>query len=158
MQEPPRRRALWPWLVIPLVLVVAGAIGALLAVRANSREPSVQEAPLLTVAPAPRRMQPARASSSAESAEGSVTVPAVSGEKVSDARKAIREAGLVVDVTRVSSSSPKNTVVSQAPGQGANATLGDHVLLTVSVGPEKGRGHHGKGRGNGAGGGGEEGD
>jgi hypothetical protein len=147
MQEPPRRRALWPWLVIPLVLVVAGAIGALLAVRANSRDTNTRPAPSLTVAAAPRQVQPARAVPTE-----SVNVPDVRGEKIPDARKAIREADLVADLTRVSSSSEKNTVVGQAPAPGATALPGDHVLLSISFGPQKEGKHHGKGRGHGDGG------
>ena len=148
MQEPPRRRALWPWLVIPLVLVVAGAIGAVLAVRANSRDTSTRPAPVSTVPPA--RRQTIRA----EAAAGSVTVPDVRGQELPDALEEIRDAGLVPDQQEARSSLPKKTVVAQSPGPGAEAKRGDHVVLTVSQGSppgheDKGEGKHGRGHGHG---------
>jgi hypothetical protein len=142
MQEPPRRRALWPWLVITLVLVVAGAIGAVLAVRANSRDTTVRAVKVLTVAPAPKQPQrtspaPDRvAASTPASAEGSLTVPDVRGQKLSDAEKAIHEAGLRADQRKVPSSLPKNTVIAQSPSPGTGAEEGDHVVLTASQGPK----------------------
>jgi cytoskeletal protein RodZ len=145
MLEPPRRRALWSWLVISLVLVVAGAIGALLAVRANSRNTSAPTAPPLTVAAAPRQMQPTRA----ESAE-SVPVPDVRGEELSNARESIRDAGLVPDQRKTPSSLPRDTVVAQSPEPGAQAERGDHVVLTVSQGSSRGpkdKDKHGHGQG-----------
>ena len=145
MLEPPRRRALWPWLVIPLVLVVAGAMGALLAVRANGRETRGRPAPVFTVAAAPRQMQPARAESA-----GSVTVPDVRGKKLPDAQKEIRDTGLVADRQETPSTLPKETVVAQSPAPGAHADPGDHVVLTVSQGSKPGpkdKDKHGHGRG-----------
>jgi PASTA domain len=138
MQEPPRRRALWPWLVITLVLVIAGAIGALLAVRANDSETTARAAPVLTVAAAPRQEQQVRAASAT-----SVTVPDVRGEELPDAQEEIREAGLVADQRKVRSSLPKETVVAQSPAPGADAERGDHVVLTVSQG-SKPPGHEDK--------------
>ena len=57
------------------------------------------------------------------------------------ARGTIRALGLVAEVSRVSSSLPKQTVVTQSPASGASAVHGDHVLLTVSVGSKEGKGH-----------------
>ena len=150
MQEPPRRRALWPWLVISLVLVVAGAIGALLAVRANSHDTSARPAPFPTVAPARRQTQPIRAEPAAEP----VTVPDVRGEELPDAQQEIRDAGLVPDQREARSTLPKRTVVAQSPGPGAGARRGDHVVLTVSQGSPPGHadndeGKHGRRRGHG---------
>src|SRR5262245_61056882 len=126
MQEPPRKWALWPWLVISLALVVAGAIGALLAVRANSRDTNTRPAPFLTVAPARRQTQPIRA----EPATKSVTVPDVRGEELRDAQEEIRDAGLVPDERKVRSSLTKETVIAQAPGPGTGVEAGDRVVLT----------------------------
>ena len=68
-----------------------------------------------------------------------VTVPDVRGEKVNDARKRLRETGLVLEIRKVPSSLPKNSVVAQSPRPETAARQGDHVLVTVSRGPAKGK-------------------
>jgi hypothetical protein len=156
--EPPSSRDLWPWLAILCVLVVAGLVGALLAVRHNSQTSSPTTAPALTIAPAlrsattPRAAQPAPRSGVSPST-AAVTVPDVRGGRFPDARKTLRNAGLTAEVTHVSSLLPKQTVVGQTPESGATAAPGDRVLLTVSIGSkdeDQKKGHekgHGHGRG-----------
>ena len=143
--ERPEGRALWSWLVVLCVLVLAGLAGALLAVRDNSRRNVPATAPALTVAPAPRSAAIASEDHGGTSRSAArLTIPDVRGERFSVARKTIRARGLVAEVSRVSSSLPKQTVVTQSPAAGASAVRGDHVILTVSVGSkeEKGRGRH----------------
>jgi serine/threonine-protein kinase len=65
-----------------------------------------------------------------------VTVPDVRGLKLLAARKAIREAGLVTEFKRVPSNEPKGTVLGQSPKPGATKKTGDHVRVTVSLGPK----------------------
>jgi beta-lactam-binding protein with PASTA domain len=72
-------------------------------------------------------------------AAAAVTVPDVRGEKVNDARKRLREAGLVLEIRKVPSSLPKNSVVAQSPRPDTAARQGDHVLVTVSRGRAKGK-------------------
>jgi beta-lactam-binding protein with PASTA domain len=81
-----------------------------------------------------------------------LTVPDVRGEKVNDARKELRSAGLDVEFSRVPSDLPKNTVVSQSPAPGTATRLGEQILVTASSGGHKEHsGHH-----RGADGGGED--
>ncbi len=68
-----------------------------------------------------------------------VTVPDVRGQKINDARKQLRGVGLVLEIRKVPSSLSKNSVVSQSPRADTAAEQGDHVLLTVSRGPAKGK-------------------
>ena len=72
-------------------------------------------------------------------AVAAVTVPDVRGQKVNDARKQLRGVGLVLEIRKVPSSLPKNSVVSQSPRPDAAAKRGDHVLVTVSRGAPKGK-------------------
>jgi eukaryotic-like serine/threonine-protein kinase len=65
-----------------------------------------------------------------------VTVPDVRGLKLLAAREAIRKAGLVTEFKRVPSNEPKGTVLGQSPKPGATKTTGDHVRVTVSLGPK----------------------
>jgi PASTA domain len=156
LEEPPADGDLWTWLLVLLVFVIAGLVGAWLATRQNSHGSSQgpPTAAALTVAPGPTiagqpRLPSARdvtAARSSAAAVASVTVPDLSGEDFSDARKTIRENGLVAEVRRVPSSLEKNTVVAQSPPPGTTAKHGDHVLVTVSLGSKKGE--KGEGHGN----------
>lgn len=66
----------------------------------------------------------------------SVSVPDVRGLKLLAARKAIRKAGLVTEFKRVPSDEPKGTVLGQSPKPGETRKRGDHVLVTVALGPK----------------------
>jgi PASTA domain len=99
-------------------------------VRLNvSRRPAPPSNRATSTAPAP----PAAA----------IAVPDVRGEKVDDARKELRRAGLVIDLERVPGDQPKNTVVLQSPGPGTSVTRGQHIVVTLSFGRHGGR--HGQG-------------
>jgi serine/threonine-protein kinase len=100
------------------------------AVRLNVAAPALSGRTTTTTAPAPPAPRPAVTR---------VTVPDVRGQKVSDARKQLRAAGLVLEIRKVPSSLPKNSVVSQSPHAGTSAKARDHVLVTVSRGPAKGK-------------------
>ena len=64
-----------------------------------------------------------------------VRVPNVRGVPVADARAQLRDAGLRSTVTRVPSSRPAGTVVSQSPRAGASVREASVVRLQVSSGP-----------------------
>jgi PASTA domain len=140
---PPGGRNLRSWLLASCVLVVGGVVGVLLAVRHNSlRSQAPATPPASTVRAEPRTVTvtPADAPAARRRASQSVAVlivPDVQGEKFADARKRLRDAGLVAEVSRVSSELPKQTVVEQSPGSGTAASRDDHVLLTVSLGAKK---------------------
>jgi beta-lactam-binding protein with PASTA domain len=72
-------------------------------------------------------------------AVATVAVPDVRGQKVNDARKELRPLGLVLEIRKVPNSLPKNSVVAQSPRADTQAKPGDHVLVTVSRGPAKGK-------------------
>jgi len=150
---PPGGRTLRSWLLALCVVVVGGVIGALLGVWQNSLgSTGTATPPASTVRAAPRTAAVAPAVHHKESrAAAGLTVPDVRGEKFSDARKQLRGLGLVAEVTRVSSSLPKQTVVQQSPATGAAAVRGDHVVLTVSDGAKKDDEGNGNGNGHGHG-------
>src|SRR5262249_14086833 len=129
-----RRRHLRAWAAVLIVFAAAAALGAILAVRANRHDRRARPAPARTVVAAPTEARAApRTTAPAVSFSAAVTVPRVIGEKVSEARKAIRDAGLIGDERRVPSELRKQTVVAQAPGPGTTAERGDRVVLAVSI-------------------------
>jgi PASTA domain len=151
LAAPPDHRGLRSWLLVLGLLVFGGVVGASLAVRHNleTSTPAPATTPARTAAPATPSARTAPANHPATRRETSrpaagLAVPDVRGDKLSDAQKAIRRAGLVAEVRVVSSSLPKHTVVAQSPGSGATAARGDQILLTVSLGTkdEKGNGRH----------------
>jgi eukaryotic-like serine/threonine-protein kinase len=82
---------------------------------------------------------PTAAPTAAPPASTAVTVPDVRGQRINDARKQLREVGLVLEIRKVPSALPKNSVVSQSPRPETAAKQGDHVLVTVSTGKAKGK-------------------
>ncbi|HKP18946.1 MAG TPA: PASTA domain-containing protein [Gaiellaceae bacterium] len=77
--------------------------------------------------PKPTPQQPA--------APVTVTVPDLVGGTLASARSQLRAEGLVTEIRRVPSQEPKDTVTGQSPGSGTTAKKGDHVFLTISLGP-----------------------
>ncbi|MET8115273.1 Stk1 family PASTA domain-containing Ser/Thr kinase [Streptomyces prasinus] len=67
-----------------------------------------------------------------------VDIPDVTGEEPADARAALEEAGLEVEVAteRVTSGHDAGRVARQSPEAGGEAVEGDTVTLTLSKGPE----------------------
>ena len=63
-----------------------------------------------------------------------VSVPAVEGQTLQEARLALRQAGIVMAIRYVPNEQPSGTVVAQAKSPGATVKRGDHMLLTVSEG------------------------
>jgi serine/threonine-protein kinase len=81
-----------------------------------------------TSAPAPGSSVPA---------PSSVTVPDLEGKTLIDARALLRPIGLVIEIRRVPNSLPRDTIVAQARKPGTMLRRGDHLLVTVSSGPER---------------------
>lgn len=147
--RPPLERDVRFWLAVLLVLVLAAVVGGWLGLRARPQQQVRRHQPAAAASSVARRpvtTTQAEPTGPPASAIGSVAVPDVSGEKLPDARRAMRDAGLAVDQQEVASSAPKHTIVGQSPRAGATAAEGDHVLLIVSAGLPKEHGPHGKDR------------
>lgn len=67
--------------------------------------------------------------------KGQARVPDVVGQPVTDARAALRAAGLVPAVFRVPGPEPKGTVTAQKPLAGKTVSRGSQVRINVSSGP-----------------------
>lgn len=65
-----------------------------------------------------------------------VRVPIVTGRLVEDARAQLGQEGFKVDVKRVASEAPLDTVLEQSPLGGSKLEEGSTLLLTVSKGPD----------------------
>jgi beta-lactam-binding protein with PASTA domain len=100
--EPPGRRARWPWIVAGIVLLAAIAVGAWLLLGNDAR---------------------------------AVTIPAVAGQSEAQARQTLEDAGLGVEVQRVTSEAPTGEAVGTDPPGGSEVDEGDTVTLRVSEGP-----------------------
>lgn len=98
---------------------------------ATPAQPSPQPAQKTqpTTKPKPARQQPATPT------PVTVTVPDLVGGTLASARSQLREGGLVTEIRRVPSQEPEDTVTGQSPHAGTAAKKGDHVFLTVSLGP-----------------------
>ncbi len=64
-----------------------------------------------------------------------VTIPAVTGKKLSDARSELSNLKLKTETSEEASDQPENTVLRQDPGATASAMEGDTVRLVISAGP-----------------------
>ena len=128
--EPPPDREIWPWLLVVLVLVLAGIAAVYFATRDDhTRANQVQatQTVVQTVPPAttstPRPVQAAR-----------VAVPRLVGLPAPTALKRLQEAGLTGTTRGVTSRKPRNQVVSQAPAASRELAKAATVTLNVSKG------------------------
>jgi beta-lactam-binding protein with PASTA domain len=128
LEEPPPDRFFWPWLLVLLVLVVAGGAGAWLASRhdGNRRARPATTAVIPAVSPAPK-------SGSEQAREP--RVPRLVGLKAPAALAKLRRAGLAGGTRGVFSPAPRNVVVGQRPAPETTVADGSTVTLSVSKGP-----------------------
>jgi beta-lactam-binding protein with PASTA domain len=77
---------------------------------------------------------PTKTTTAPRSQPATVTVPDVEGKTLSQARLAMHNAGLVMEIRYVPNDQPTGTVVAQARQPGSTAKRGDHMLVTVSLG------------------------
>jgi serine/threonine-protein kinase len=136
-EEPPPERELWPWLLVLLVLVLAGVAAAWYAARDSGT--ATPETVQTTVAAAQGKSKPARKHTTTATTEAveTVVVPGLVGQSRDDAVQTLEAQGLRPDVREVASEEPKETVVSQHPAGGAKVDRGSGVLLNVSSDPAK---------------------
>ncbi len=132
--EPPPGRDFWPWLLVLLVLVVAGLGAAWFATRSSGSSSASSTAQTTAAAtPAPPKPKPkTRQTTTAGTTE--VAVPSVTGEQAPAALKQLRAIGLTGDVTSVYSKKPEATVVGQSPSAGTHVARGSTISLNVSKG------------------------
>ena len=70
------------------------------------------------------------------SASPLVGVPDLEGKKLIDARRLMRQVGLVIEIRRVPSAEPLGTVIAQAKQPDTRLKRGTHLLVTISKGQE----------------------
>jgi beta-lactam-binding protein with PASTA domain len=105
---PPPDRALWPWLLLLLGLVLAGAALAWFLARDDGGDEGPQTR----------------------------SVPSVVRLTVADARRILTEQGFTVEVLRqASDEAPRGIVFAQRPEAGTELEEGGTVRIRVSVGP-----------------------
>jgi beta-lactam-binding protein with PASTA domain len=121
-EEPPPERELWPWLLVLVLLVLAGLAAAWYATRDRGGASSSARTRLTTVA-APAKPPVAR-----------VSVPDLKGMKVDAALKTLDDADLRGSVKRVDATAPKGEVTGQDPGPAKKVDRGSTVTLEVSNG------------------------
>ena len=135
-EEPPPDRELWPWLLVLLLLVLAGLAAAWYATRDSGNTASAPETRLTTVAaaaPAKAKKKPKQTTTTV----AQVTVPDLVGQQREDAEATLEAAGLTASVNEVPSKEEPGIVVAQAPRGGEQLEKGSSVTLNVSKGEEK---------------------
>jgi eukaryotic-like serine/threonine-protein kinase len=134
-EEPPPGRELWPWLVVLLVLALAGIAAAWYATRdtGTAKPRTVQT----TVAAAPAKPKAKPKKQQTTPAVAQVVVPDLVGQQKEDAARTLDAQGLSASVTEVPSTQEKGIVVAQDPRGGTKVDKGSSVTLNVSKGPNK---------------------
>jgi len=133
--EPPPDRELWPWLLVLLVLVLAGIAVVYFATRDNT---STHPQSTTQAVGQPRTAQPSTTTTAVRTPAPSarVTVPRLVGLPTPRALTRLRQFGLIGATHNVFSDKPRNVVVAQTPGSSRKLTRGETVLLNVSKGPK----------------------
>ncbi len=126
--EPPDRRAVWPWLVLLLILVLGG-LAIAYAIGHNRHKSTHHTTIVLTTTPS-TTTAPAPAPAPAR-----VKVPSLIGLGQAEATRRLSRAGLLATLVGQASPKAKGTVVGQRPSPGANLARGARVQLAISTGP-----------------------
>jgi beta-lactam-binding protein with PASTA domain len=133
-EEPSPDRELWPWLVVLLVLVLAGLAAVWYATRdSGSATPQTVQT---TVAAAPASPKPQKQQPTTTAVQ-QVVVPDIVGQQQEDAVGTLEAQGLGAGVAEVPSTQEKGLVVAQAPRGGEKVDKGSSVAVNVSKGPNK---------------------
>jgi hypothetical protein len=133
---PPPERELWPWLVVVLVLALAGAASAWLVTRTggSSATPKTTTpvAPPPPAAPLPARTVTVQATRS-EKPSTLPTIPRVVGEDEGTAKQELHDAGFGVKVERRDTPDPAQDkiVLGEQPAGGTHAPAKTKVTIYV---------------------------
>jgi len=125
--EPPSDREIWPWLLVLLVLVIAGLAAAWYATRdSNSATGPVTVQTTVTAQPATTTAPTTTAPPQ------TVVVPDLVGQGGDEAARTLAAQGLRPDVREVPSTEADGIVVSQHPAGGTTVATQAGVLLNVA--------------------------
>src|SRR3954452_12897929 len=132
-EAPPPGRELWPWLLVLLVLVIAGLAAAWYATKdkGSSAGPVTVQT---TVAAKPKaKAKPVKHTTTAATTTQvrTVVVPDLVGQSRDAAVSTIQAQGLIADVHEVPSTQADGTVVSQHPAGGSKVDSQSGVLINV---------------------------
>lgn len=133
--EPPPDRELWPWLLVLLVLALAGIAVVYFATRddtSTDRQATTQAVVKTKTA----RSNPTTTDVRTPAPPARVTVPRLVGLPTPTALKRLRQLGFMGATHNLFSDKPRNVVVAQTPGPSRKLEKGETVLLTVSKGPQ----------------------
>ena len=126
---------MWPWLLVLLVLVLAGIAVVYFATRNDTSTDRQASTPaVLQPKTAPPNPNTTAVRTPAPSAR--VIVPRLVGLPTPTALKRLRQLGIIGATHNVFSDKPRNVVVAQTPGSSRKLTKGETVLLNVSKGPQ----------------------
>jgi eukaryotic-like serine/threonine-protein kinase len=151
-EEPPPDRQFWPWLVVLLVLVLAGLAAAWYATRDSGT--TAGPVTVQTTVAAKPRTNPAQQQTTTAPATTTepqtVVVPDLIGQSRDDAVRTLEAQGLTPDVRDVPSAEADGTVVSQHPAGGTSVQAEAGVLINVAhkVEPPKPSEDNGNSQGN----------
>lgn len=93
-----------------------------------------ESTPTTTLAANTNRETTPRTRTAPANASPLVRVPDLEGKKLIDARRLVRQVGLVIEIRRVPSAEPLGTVIAQAKKPDTRLNRGTHLLVTVSKG------------------------
>ena len=131
--EPPPERELWPWLVVLLVLVLAGIAVVYFATRDDKSQP--QATSPASVRPTTVPASPTTTAVRTPAPSARVTLPRLVGLTAPVALTRLRQLGLTGNTQNVFSEKPPTVVVAQTPGSSRKLAKGETVMLNVSKGP-----------------------
>jgi PASTA domain len=133
--EPPPDRELWPWLLVLLVLVIAGLAAAWYATRDSGTAAgpvTVQTTVAARSTPKPSTTAPATTAPTTTAPPQIVVVPDLVGQGRDEAVRTLEAQGMRPDVRDVPSTQADGIVVSQHPAGGATVQAEAGVLLNVA--------------------------
>ena len=131
--EPPPERELWPWLVVLLVLVLAGIAVVYFATRDDKSQSQATSPASLRPTTVPASPTTTAVRTPAPSAR--VTLPRLVGLTAPVALTRLRQLGLTGNTQNVFSEKSPTVVVAQTPGSSRKLAKGETVMLNVSKGP-----------------------